>query len=134
MAEEEGCVPEYLEGHDEYRGLRIGAIFIIFASSALGAFFPLLAKRTIKLPGGVYECVHPSSPSPILLADHSYLSRFAKYFGSGVIISTAFIHLLTPGFEALGSECLAEIWHDYVRLFLKPISLNLFYSFFCHRH
>lgn len=30
----------------------------------------------------------------------------AKYFGSGVIIATAFIHLLAPANEALGNECL----------------------------
>jgi hypothetical protein len=39
--------------------------------------------------------------------------RFAKYFGSGVIIATAFIHLLAPAFEALGSECLSGAWTDY---------------------
>ncbi|KAG8902494.1 high-affinity Zn(2+) transporter zrt1, partial [Tulasnella sp. 408] len=38
---------------------------------------------------------------------------FAKYFGSGVIIATAFIHLLAPAFEALGSECLGEGWKTY---------------------
>ncbi|EEB96947.1 hypothetical protein MPER_03828, partial [Moniliophthora perniciosa FA553] len=38
---------------------------------------------------------------------------FAKYFGSGVIIATAFIHLLAPALEALGSECLAPAWSDY---------------------
>jgi zinc transporter 1/2/3 len=40
-------------------------------------------------------------------------SRFAKYFGSGVIIATAFIHLLAPAFEELGSECLSGAWTDY---------------------
>jgi zinc transporter 1/2/3 len=30
----------------------------------------------------------------------------AKYFGSGVIIATAFIHLLAPANEALGNPCL----------------------------
>jgi zinc transporter 1/2/3 len=30
----------------------------------------------------------------------------AKYFGSGVIIATAFIHLLAPANEALGNSCL----------------------------
>ena len=39
--------------------------------------------------------------------------RFAKYFGSGVIIATAFIHLLAPAFEELGSECLSGAWTDY---------------------
>lgn len=31
-----------------------------------------------------------------------------KYFGSGVIICTAFIHLLAPSWEALTSPCLGE--------------------------
>jgi zinc transporter 1/2/3 len=33
----------------------------------------------------------------------------AKYFGSGVIIATAFIHLLAPANEALGNECLKGV-------------------------
>lgn len=40
-------------------------------------------------------------------------TRFAKYFGSGVIIATAFIHLLAPAFDALGSECLSGTWTEY---------------------
>lgn len=38
-----------------------------------------------------------------------------KYFGSGVIVATAFIHLLAPSFEALGSECLESlpVWGSY---------------------
>ena len=47
---------------------------------------------------------------------------FAKYFGSGVIIATAFIHLLDPALDALGSECLTGAWQDYVRInFLSKI-------------
>ena len=42
-------------------------------------------------------------------------NSFAKYFGSGVIIATAFIHLLSPAFEELGSECLVGTWAEYVR-------------------
>lgn len=42
------------------------------------------------------------------------LCRFAKYFGSGVIIATAFIHLLAPAWEELTSECLSGAWEDYV--------------------
>lgn len=38
---------------------------------------------------------------------------FAKYFGSGVIIATAFIHLLEPGADELGSECLSEDFQNY---------------------
>jgi zinc transporter 1/2/3 len=39
--------------------------------------------------------------------------RFAKFFGSGVIIATAFIHLLAPAFDELGSECLSGTWTEY---------------------
>jgi len=37
----------------------------------------------------------------------------AKYFGSGVIITTAFIHLLAPANEALGNECLTGVIAKY---------------------
>lgn len=33
----------------------------------------------------------------------------AKYFGSGVIVATAFIHLLAPAHEALSNECLTGV-------------------------
>lgn len=39
--------------------------------------------------------------------------RFVKYFGSGVIIATAFMHLLAPAFDELGSECLSGTWNNY---------------------
>jgi len=38
---------------------------------------------------------------------------FAKYFGSGVIIATAFIHLLSPAIDELGSPCLGAEWQIY---------------------
>ncbi|KAJ6592297.1 hypothetical protein DFH09DRAFT_906830, partial [Mycena vulgaris] len=38
---------------------------------------------------------------------------FAKYFGSGVIMSTDFIHLLSPALEALASPCLSPGWFQY---------------------
>ncbi|KAJ3519339.1 hypothetical protein NMY22_g13250 [Coprinellus aureogranulatus] len=69
--------------HD-YMGLRIAAIFIIAVGSMAGALFPVLAKRSTWL----------HVPKPVF--------DFAKYFGSGVIIATAFIHLLAPALEALG--------------------------------
>ncbi len=52
-------------------GLRIGAVFIVLTGSMIGAFFPVVAKRTRwlapRVPRGVFD--------------------FAKYFGSGVIVS-----------------------------------------------
>jgi solute carrier family 39 (zinc transporter), member 1/2/3 len=35
---------------------------------------------------------------------------FAKFFGSGVIIATAFIHLLASSFAELGNGCLSTFW------------------------
>ncbi|KAL0566458.1 hypothetical protein V5O48_015552 [Marasmius crinis-equi] len=76
-------------------GLRIASIFVIGVGSTMGALFPVLARRSkhFKVPKALFD--------------------FAKYFGSGVIIATAFIHLLAPALEAFGSECLAEGWSDY---------------------
>ncbi|KAI1788130.1 ZIP-like iron-zinc transporter [Ganoderma leucocontextum] len=37
----------------------------------------------------------------------------AKYFGSGVIIATALIHLLGPALDELGSPCLDPAWQVY---------------------
>ncbi|KAF5374376.1 hypothetical protein D9758_004544 [Tetrapyrgos nigripes] len=82
-------------GADTYFSLRVGSIFIIGIGSTLGALLPVLARRStwVKVPKSLFD--------------------FAKYFGSGVIIATAFIHLLSPALEALESECLSEGWHDY---------------------
>ncbi|KAJ7512706.1 ZIP zinc/iron transport family [Mycena galericulata] len=78
-------------------GLRIAALFVIFVGSTLGALFPVLARRCVvrkrQIPDAVFD--------------------FAKFFGSGVIIGTAFIHLLAPGIEALSSSCLSEAWQKY---------------------
>ena len=74
--------------YNGHSGLRILAVFIILISSGLGVFFPIMSSRysAIRLP--------------------EWCFFVAKFFGSGVIISTAFIHLLQPASEALGDPCL----------------------------
>ncbi|KAF7330007.1 hypothetical protein MKEN_00264700 [Mycena kentingensis (nom. inval.)] len=78
-----------------FQELRIAAVFIIWVTSTAGTLFPVLARRSkwLHVPKSLFE--------------------FAKYFGSGVIIATAFIHLLAPALEALSSECLSPKWEDY---------------------
>lgn len=90
----EGCGAVDAEDQ-QLMGLRIASIFIIGAGSTLGALFPVLARRSkfLKVPQALFD--------------------FAKYFGSGVIIATAFIHLLAPALEAFESPCLSERWSDY---------------------
>ncbi|KAL5615050.1 hypothetical protein BROUX41_005114 [Berkeleyomyces rouxiae] len=77
------------------RGLRIASIFIIMASSLLGAVAPILLGR--------------------LNTKHSPKNIFFvfKFIGTGVIIATACMHLLSPAVEALHSECLADKLGDY---------------------
>lgn len=86
------------ETGNEYNGLmgaRILAVFVILVGSAFGAFFPILSSRYsfIRMPSSVFF--------------------FCKYFGSGVIVATAFIHLLQPANESLSDECLGEAWQNY---------------------
>ncbi|KIY45790.1 ZIP-like iron-zinc transporter [Fistulina hepatica ATCC 64428] len=80
---------------DSYLGLRIASIFVIMVGSMAGALFPVLARRSSVL----------NVPKPVF--------DFAKYFGSGVIIATAFIHLLDPAISALSSSCIDPAWQDY---------------------
>ncbi|GAA5896646.1 hypothetical protein JCM8208_004254 [Rhodotorula glutinis] len=85
-------------------GLRIGSIFAILLTSLAGTLFPILAKRVKAfertVPGSVFD--------------------FSKFFGSGVILATGFIHLLQPATEALGASytlsqggCISDGWADY---------------------
>ena len=81
--------------YNGHNGLRILSIFIIFIASALGVFFPILSSKYsfVRLPQICFFV--------------------AKFFGSGVIIATAFIHLLEPASEALGDECLGGTFEEY---------------------
>lgn len=67
----------YLElGQNEYNGAlgaRIAALFVILIVSTAGTFFPIISVRMHRLKIPIYV----------------YL--FARYFGAGVIIATAFI-------------------------------------------
>ncbi|KAI4861873.1 ZIP zinc/iron transport family [Hypoxylon rubiginosum] len=76
--------------YDGRMGVRISSIFVILVGSLLGAVLPVYLARGTKMKvNGTAFFV-------------------AKYFGSGVIIGTAFMHLLSPAFDALRSPCLPE--------------------------
>jgi solute carrier family 39 (zinc transporter), member 1/2/3 len=74
--------------YDGRIGLRVAALFIIWITSSLGAVFPVFANR------------HKGMMIP------SWTFFVCKFFGSGVIVATAFIHLLGPAEEALRNPCL----------------------------
>ncbi|KAI4219819.1 MAG: hypothetical protein L6R36_008055 [Xanthoria steineri] len=80
---------------DGRTGLRVSAIFVILVGSLFGALFPVYAARHkgVGVPGWAFFV--------------------AKYFGSGVIIATAFIHLLAPANDALLNGCLTGAITEY---------------------
>ncbi|KAJ5608832.1 Zinc/iron permease fungal/plant [Penicillium herquei] len=84
-------------GYDGHMGLRISSIFVIMIGSTFGALFPVIAKRFSKGNSGAPK----------------WAFFIAKYFGSGVIIATAFIHLLAPAEEALTDSCLTGVITEY---------------------
>ena len=63
-------------------------------------------------------------PSLLSLSHGSFPTSFAKYFGSGVIIATAFIHLLSPAIDELSSPCLGPAWRAYVSTPPSPVDVN----------
>ncbi|CRG90445.1 hypothetical protein PISL3812_07489 [Talaromyces islandicus] len=84
--------------YNGHMGARISAIFVILICSTLATFFPVVAKRMPKVKVPVYV----------------YL--FARYFGTGVILATAFVHLLDPAYDEIGpASCvgLTGNWAEY---------------------
>lgn len=84
--------------YDGRLGARISSIFVILVTSSICTLFPVIAKRvpSWKIPYSVYQ--------------------FARFFGTGVIVATAFIHLLDPAYENIGTNsCVAASghWGDY---------------------
>lgn len=81
--------------YDGRLGLRVAALFIIWVTSTIGTVFPIFANRHkgLRIPDSTFFV--------------------CKYFGSGVIVATAFIHLLGPAEEALKNPCLTGPITDY---------------------
>ncbi|GES58759.1 high affinity zinc ion transporter [Aspergillus terreus] len=100
-ASKEDVLCYFAIGENDYNGhlgARISSIFVILITSTLFTLFPVFATRTprLKVPYQVYV--------------------FARYFGSGVIVATAFIHLLDPAYNRIGPETCVGVsghWADY---------------------
>lgn len=78
--------------------LRIGAVFIIMVTSAVGIFAPIILYR-----------IRPHREGSV----RDWILTAGKFFGTGVIIATAFIHMLPEALARFESECLGEGWHSY---------------------
>lgn len=75
-------------------GLRVGSLFIVLVTSAIGVLAPLL----------LHKLVIGSIGANILMA--------VKQFGTGIIISTAFIHLYTHANLMFTNECIGELGYE----------------------
>lgn len=75
-------------------GTRIGSIFVIGVVSTFVTIFPLLSQK--------YKW---------RLSVWFYL--FAKYFGAGVILATAFVHLLDPAYGEIGPNTCVGMWGNW---------------------
>ncbi|ODQ76899.1 hypothetical protein BABINDRAFT_42638, partial [Babjeviella inositovora NRRL Y-12698] len=95
----------------EHWGARVSAIFVILITSTVGAYLPILCSKYsfIRLPPWIFF--------------------ITKFFGSGVIIATAFIHLLEPANDALTTECLGGTFLEYPWAFAIAL-MTLFLLFF----
>lgn len=74
--------------------LHVGALFIILFVSTMACSFAMLAARFpgLRLPEGFFFVI--------------------RHFGTGVLIATAFVHLLPTAFISLGDPCLSSFWTD----------------------
>lgn len=71
--------------------LRIGLLFVILFTSAIGVFLPILTTRFN------------------LIGHNNILFVILKQFGTGIVIATAFVHLFTHADLMFGNECLGEL-------------------------
>ncbi|CAK9439877.1 uncharacterized protein LODBEIA_P39770 [Lodderomyces beijingensis] len=68
--------------------LRIGLLFVILVTSSIGSFGPTVLKQLFRL------------------SQHNIIVTIIKQFGTGVVISTAFVHLMTHAALIWGNSCL----------------------------
>ncbi|KZZ92137.1 Zinc/iron permease [Moelleriella libera RCEF 2490] len=74
-------------------GLRVGLLFVIMATSALGVFGPIFLQKVL-----------PNKLNVVFIV--------LKQFGTGIIISTAFVHLFTHASLMFGNKCLGDLGYE----------------------
>ncbi|KAF2013348.1 Zinc/iron permease [Aaosphaeria arxii CBS 175.79] len=74
--------------------LHVFALVLILALSTIACSFPIVVKRFPKIP-----------------VPHTFLF-LSRHFGTGVLIATAFVHLLPTAFESLTDPCLPYFWNQ----------------------
>ncbi|CAF1534130.1 unnamed protein product [Adineta ricciae] len=92
---DDSCDPS-AEDSDTYNlTLRIISVFVLLVLSLLGASLAIISSRVKRL-----------HINPVII-------NTGKFFGTGVILATGFIHMLPSATEALTDSCLSEDWRAY---------------------
>ncbi|KAF2846709.1 Zip-domain-containing protein [Plenodomus tracheiphilus IPT5] len=93
--------------------LRVGLLFVILITSGIGVFTPVLTTRFN------------------LIGQNNIIFVILKQFGTGIVISTAFIHLFTHAHLMFGSECLGELQYEGVTaaIFMAGLFLSFFVDY-----
>ncbi|KAF2797646.1 Zinc/iron permease [Melanomma pulvis-pyrius CBS 109.77] len=73
--------------------IHVFALFLILGLSTAACSFPIIVRRFPKFP-----------------VPHHFLF-ISRHFGTGVLIATAFVHLLPTAFESLTDPCLPYFWN-----------------------
>ncbi|RKL15166.1 hypothetical protein BFJ68_g5804 [Fusarium oxysporum] len=87
-------------------GIRIGMLFVVLVASSIGVFGPILMSTFVPVRSNIVLTI-------------------LKQFGTGVIISTAF--LFTHAFMMFGNECLGELQYEATTAAI--VMAGLFISF-----
>jgi zinc transporter 1/2/3 len=109
----EECEKEELDPEEYKLNLHIAALFVILFTSSSGAFVPVIVKRypNLRIPKVAFFA--------------------AKHFGTGVILATAFIHIMPSAFFSLTSYCLDPTWWDtypsFAGAFAMAAALGIFF-------
>ncbi|KIX01391.1 uncharacterized protein Z518_09116 [Rhinocladiella mackenziei CBS 650.93] len=75
-------------------GVHVFAVFLILSLSTFACSLPIIARR------------FPQLPIP-----HRFLF-LSRHFGTGVLIATAFVHLLPTAFISMTDPCLPDFWNQ----------------------
>ncbi|KAK4153513.1 zinc-regulated transporter 2 [Chaetomidium leptoderma] len=92
VTRQDACASNLAGAADYNTPLHVGALLIILTVSSLACAVPMLAAKfpIIRIPEPFFFGV--------------------RHFGTGVLIATAFVHLLPTAFISLGNPCLSNFW------------------------
>jgi zinc transporter 1/2/3 len=95
-------------------GARISSIFVILFTSTVATLFPVLATKvkSLRIP--------------------TYVYLFARNFGTGVIVATAFVHLMDPAYQEIGPNTCVGMTDNWAVYSWPPaiILITVFFIFF----